>query len=795
MFFGKLPARYSPLTVVAVGTETTCEMSNGSIIATASGGTSPYSYSLDGVNFQSSGIFSNLQASTYTITAKDALGAVSTTTLTLANTYVTPQFQYLPALLGTCTSTNGSFTLTPYESPPPYLFSLDNVNYQTSGSFSNLPAGDYTAFMRDGDGCMLSYVVSVVNNCPLQFNYTYANPGCSNSDGWITLSQPLVGPPVTFSFNGGPYMSAGTFNNLAAGIYTIQVKDNTGLIQVEAISLYYNCIFSVSGLVTNANCGQNDGTISASVLGGIGPFQYSIDGINYSTTPNFNNLAPGTYVIHVKDPNGLINIASATVGACAAVSATATSETCGEKNGTITASGTGGTPSYLYSLDATNYQTSNVFSGLAAGPYTVTIKDAVGNLNKTDITVGGTAGPALNLDPVNPTCKGDDGNITAAALSQSLPVLYSINGSAYQADNDFPNLGEGQYTVTVKDAAGCISNEETTLSVTNTLTISTGNNLTICEGTDTGLAVFGNGDHWSWTPSTGLDNSAIATPEASPSTTTTYYVTETLGTCTQIDSQTVIVNRAPIADAGSDITTCYGKDVQLHGSGGLYFDWSPSTYLSDSSQQNPVVFKPLNSVTYYLNVVDGLGCKSVKSGVVNLYVTPQAKLFAGDDTAVIRNQPLQLKAVDVNNSGFSSYAWSPSYGLDNPNISDPIAILNDSVTYTVTASTPDGCESMDTIHITVYTKADILVPNAFTPNGDGRNDVLRPISIGIRHFNHFIIYNRWGQQIYMSSDSGAGWDGRLNGEMQLPGTYVWMAAGVDYQGNVVQRKGTVILIR
>jgi len=793
--YANLAIRCSALTVAAIGTGTTCEMANGSINATASGGTTPYSYSLDGINFQSSGVFSNLQALTYTITAKDALGATSSTTLTLTNTYVTPQFQYLPALLGSCTSTNGSFTLNPYESPPPYLFSLDNINYQASGSFSNLPAGDYMAFMRDGDGCMLSAVVSVVNNCPQQFSYRYANPGCSNSDGWITLSQPLVGPPVTFSFNGGPYVSAGTFNNLAAGIYTIQVKDNTGLIQVEAIPLYYNCTFSVSGLVTNANCGQNDGTIRASVLGGIGPFQYSIDGINYSSSPNFNNLAPGVYVIHVKDPNGLISIASATVGACATVSAVATSETCGEKNGTITANGAGGTPSYLYSLDATNYQTDNLFKGLAAGAYTVTIKDALGNLNTTDVTVEGTTAPALNLEVVNPTCKGDDGSILVTASSQALPVLYNISGSSYQADNNFKDLAPGQYTVTAKDADGCISTKETTLSVTNTLTISTGNNLTICQGTDTGLTVFGNGARWSWTPTTGLDNPASSTPNASPSVTTTYYVTETLGSCDQVDSQTVFVNPAPTADAGPDVTTCYGKDVQLHGVGGLYFYWSPSLYLSDSCLSDPIVNKPINSETYYLSVVDGLVCKSIKSGVVNVYVTPQAKLFAGDDTAVIRNQPLQLHAIDVNNSGFSSYTWWPPYGLDNPAISDPTAVLSDSITYMVTATTPDGCESMDTIHIAVYTKADILVPNAFTPNGDGRNDVFRPVAVGIKNFNYFVVYNRWGQQIFKSSDPGTAWDGRLNGEMQLPGTYVWLASGVDYQGNLVQRKGTVILIR
>jgi gliding motility-associated-like protein len=92
-------------------------------------------------------------------------------------------------------------------------------------------------------------------------------------------------------------------------------------------------------------------------------------------------------------------------------------------------------------------------------------------------------------------------------------------------------------------------------------------------------------------------------------------------------------------------------------------------------------------------------------------------------------------------------------------------------------------------------QADIFVPNAFTPNNDGHNDLLRAIPIGITQFKYFTVYNRWGQPVFTTTNASVGWDGTLSGNILPPGTFVWVAAGVDYTGRLVQRKGVVILIR
>ena len=117
------------------------------------------------------------------------------------------------------------------------------------------------------------------------------------------------------------------------------------------------------------------------------------------------------------------------------------------------------------------------------------------------------------------------------------------------------------------------------------------------------------------------------------------------------------------------------------------------------------------------------------------------------------------------------------------------------MTYSVTASTDAGCSATGSITIKTFSVSDIFVPTAFSPNGDGHNDVLKAIPMGIREFKYFAIFSRWGQRIFYTSDPRAGWDGAINGSIQEAGAYIWMTGGIDYQGQWIQRKGTVILIR
>lgn len=258
----------------------------------------------------------------------------------------------------------------------------------------------------------------------------------------------------------------------------------------------------------------------------------------------------------------------------------------------------------------------------------------------------------------------------------------------------------------------------------------------------------------------------------------------------------VYVNQPPIPNAGPDITACFGKEIRLDGSGSVNYQWSPSTYLSGTTVANPqVILAPPGVYNYYLSVSDATGCKSERTDTVTVKITAAPKVFAGRDTAIAINQPLQLNAVDVNNTGFVSYTWSPPAGLNNPLIKNPVAVTDRDITYVVTVRTAEGCQGGDDINVKVFQRADLYVPTAFTPNGDGLNDFAKVIPVGIRELRFFTIFNRWGEAVFTTTDPSKGWDGRKSGAEQPNAVFVWMAQGVDYKGNVINRKGTLTLIR
>jgi gliding motility-associated-like protein len=264
-----------------------------------------------------------------------------------------------------------------------------------------------------------------------------------------------------------------------------------------------------------------------------------------------------------------------------------------------------------------------------------------------------------------------------------------------------------------------------------------------------------------------------------------------------IQTGVVYVVPSPKPNAGADAIVCFGTTFRLNGSGGTNYQWSPPNHLSNSGISNPLVSLPSAGTYIYILSVSINGCLSLTKDTVTVTMLPPVNVFAGRDTFVTANQPLQLNAVDINNSGFTSYLWSPSFGLNNSASKTPIAVLNNlgTTNYIVTARTTEGCEDKDDIRITVFAKADLYVPTAFTPNGDGLNDFAVVIPVGIKEFKYFNIFNRWGELVFSTKNTSIGWNGMYKGKQQDGNVFIWSTEGVDYNGNIIRKKGTVTLIR
>jgi gliding motility-associated-like protein len=205
---------------------------------------------------------------------------------------------------------------------------------------------------------------------------------------------------------------------------------------------------------------------------------------------------------------------------------------------------------------------------------------------------------------------------------------------------------------------------------------------------------------------------------------------------------------------------------------------------------NPVTHKYAAGGSYTVTVIttNGSGKKDTAIESINVPITI-AKITASVDTTICKGESVQLYA-----SGANSYQWSPSVGLDNPDIADPIATPDATTLYTVTGM-DSNCIIGDSVLVTVdLCDFGIAVPSAFTPNGDGVNDILFAKGKNIRSIQ-FEIYNRWGNKVFESDNINNGWDGTYKGREQPVETYAYFIRAISIDGRQIKKKGSITLIR
>ena len=344
------------------------------------------------------------------------------------------------------------------------------------------------------------------------------------------------------------------------------------------------------------------------------------------------------------------------------------------------------------------------------------------------------------------------------------------------------------------EVEGCTNRDSVMVIVTDHVNLQVMSDTTICAGDTIMLHVVSDGLQFSWTPSQQLTNPSVRDPIAVTDATTTYQVRATIGGCSTVGNITVKAVPYPFADAGKDTIICYNTQASLHAvTDGYGWEWSPGASLSNAVALNPVAY-PQHTSDYVFTVYDNRGCPKPGTDTVRVTVLPKLVASAGEDTAVVVGQTLQLNA-----SGGDTYLWSPAQSLSDVNIANPVAVFTEpsnGIPYRVLVYNSAGCADTALINIKVYaTLPTVFVPSAFTPNSDGLNDILRPMAVGMQEIQFFQVYNRWGQLVFMTQQNAKGWDGRVNGQLQSNNTYVWMVKAIDFTGAVYFKKGTVTLIR
>ena len=323
------------------------------------------------------------------------------------------------------------------------------------------------------------------------------------------------------------------------------------------------------------------------------------------------------------------------------------------------------------------------------------------------------------------------------------------------------------YTVTGTNICGT-SYGIIKISLFNLPTVFVSSNVSICPGQSTLLFAFGAANYM-WQPSIGL--LAASSVTASPLSTTTYTLTGTdMNGCTDTAKVTVAVGNyfPPLVAISPDVSICPGQSVELSATGAITFMWSPAIAVtaSDGSSANT---SPSSTITYTVTGIDTSGCFSVDFVKVAVYAFPTVD--AGEDIVITLEES---KVISVS-SGAIGYLWTPDTGLNCNTCKNPMASPINTTTYYVTVTDAYGCINNDSIKITVLPHESLYIPNSFTPNGDGKNEMFYVYGSRIKNID-IKIFNRWGELLFTSTSIQEGWDGTYKNQLSKEDVYICLAS-------------------
>jgi gliding motility-associated-like protein len=460
-----------------------------------------------------------------------------------------------------------------------------------------------------------------------------------------------------------------------------------------------------------------------------------------------------------------------------------------------------------------------VFNGKqysVAGTFKDTVASTTGGCDTAyTITLGvnSVEQPIVNVSDA--TCSVPTGTITITSPQPASGIIYSIDGTNYtNTTGVFDNVLPGQYNVTVKNANGCISaatvaiiksqSTDPKLVVTNPQEVCGVGSVdltapTITQGSDQGLQFT----YW---------RDINATQQLSnPKNVTagTYYIKATsTGGCYTIKPVVVSLSTTPTATiSGNNI--CLGANtaltIQLNGQPPFtltYTDGRTSqTVTNITSSTYQITVAPTQTTTYIIqSVSDALCVNNSPNASATVTVTEAAKGMRYLSVIAEPNKPLQLNARFFGNN--YTYNWQPPVGLNNYSTQNPTFNYNQQTEYTIAITSNSGCVTVDTLLVRMAEElpreglySDLFVPKAWTPNGDGHNDKLFPLTVNIKQLLYFRIFDRWGQLMFETTELGKGWDGMFKGKPQVMDVYTWTVEAIGEDGRRFKKAGNSVLLR
>jgi gliding motility-associated-like protein len=439
---------------------------------------------------------------------------------------------------------------------------------------------------------------------------------------------------------------------------------------------------------------------------------------------------------------------------------------CDGSSTVITATATGGSGTYGYLWSPGGATTASITVSPAVNTtYTVTITDAntCSTIGTVDIVV--FASPTITASATPDTiCAGQSTALSSTPAGGLAPYTFAWSSGGTTQNVNLSPQATTNFGVTVTDANGCTGTASTlvVVNVSDSIDIMLPDTFVCNNGVINVTNTFGTAgvNTWTWTPAVGVSNPSIPNPVLAPPVDTTYYLAgfNSLTGCGYIDSIRVNVFDLNVLHF-TDSTICLGDSIQFNmqptgGSGNYTYQWlmSPQGPLNNDSIGNPVA-TPVVTTTYNVIISDTTtGCQTIFNILVR--VSPLIVQASPSSITINPGQRVQMEGF-----GAMFYVWTPDTMITCPTCQDPVAAPSQTTTYTVLGTDTAGCRGTATVTIVVDS---FTVPNVFTPNGDGINDVLFFNYYG-NAFYQIAVYDRWGVQLFNTTDKNAMWNGKTNG--------------------------------
>jgi gliding motility-associated-like protein len=810
------------LSATGFGNATLCfGSSNGTASVSVVGGTQNYTYQWSPLG-GSSNIATGLPNGNYFVTINDLNNCQTIVPISVAQAI--PITGTLIPNNASCGLPNGFITSQINGGTGPYAYSW-NSGLSNTVNLTNIAGGSYSLQITDNNNCVSTFSTSIINLPVPSIGITSTNSvscyGVNNGIATATINNVALPYNMNWLPSGGNALSA---TNLTVGNYTAQLTDANGCLVSANVTINEPSLLSISSVsVTDVLCyGQNSGAVTIQAIGGSSVYSYSWSANNASTS-TVANLSSGNYTVWVTDNNNCNASTSVFVNQPTALITTITgisNSICYNTTGSSTVNVSGGTMPYTYYWSSVPSQSGSIASNLVAGNYTFQATDAKGCTASNTIAITEPSQIITSVGVNDTICVGQQATISSTAIGGLGNYYYTWmpSGAINTGTLNSSPLSNTTYTVVAFDQNGCAGIDDQVKVIVYNLAnanVQVVGQTPICPGQASLISaqVFGNTGPVSLSWNNGLGN-GTGPYIVHPAQPTTYALTVNSSCGITIkDSVIVLLNPQPTLVFSSDtINSCAPgiinfTDNSIAGNTAdpiTSWNWNFGDGTVSTSENPSHIYNSSGTFTVNLTVTTDAGCTSNSSLnpiIIHTFPTPIAS-FSVNSTSL--DLPYDVLHCTNLSSGATSYVWD--FGdATGSTITDPNHLYQTIGQFQIqlVAVNQYGCK--DTATSEVVTHADVVFPNAFTPNSDGSsggaynvasldNDVFFPYTSGVVDFK-LQIFDRWGELIFESTDIKTCWDGYYKGKLCQLGVYIWKAYVKLNNGKEFNKTGDVTLLR